>query len=60
MQQRPGVMRGIDVPVKTGDVQEVRSTPETFKAYVAQNSNWAKAGTPSETLAGAPVEVATS
>lgn len=55
MQQRAGVMRGIDVPVKTGDVTEVRRTPENLKAYVAQNSDWAQAGTPSEKTAGVPV-----
>ena len=55
MQQRPAVIRGIDVPVRTGDVREVRKNPENFEAYVALNNNWATAGTPSE-KAGRPVK----
>ena len=58
MQQRPAVTRGIDVPVKTGDVREVRKTPETLKAYLAQNEKWAKSGTPAE-KAGLPTDSGT-
>jgi hypothetical protein len=48
MNERPAVVRGTDVPLKTGDLKQVQADPENFKAYLARNTRWAQVGTPLE------------
>ena len=48
MNERPGVLKGTDIPIKTGDLKKVKEDPENFKAYLARNTRWAQVGTPLE------------
>lgn len=43
LKERPGFMRGLDVPTKV-DLERLAKNPDEFKAYLANNTAWIRHG----------------